>query len=163
MKDELYYFHQTPNNLAKQLLEHIKFDDNDFVLEPFKGEGSFYNNFPDNIKKDFCEIEEGLDYKDFDKHVDWVVSNPPFKINNKNCFFDLLIYYSDKINKGLAFLGNDYCFTSLTPIRLKKLNDKGLFIDKIVCCSIKKWRGRYYFIIFKKIQNKSFSFLEDTF
>ena len=47
--DEMYLFHQTPKDLAKQLIQYIDFSDNDCVLEPFKGEGAFYDNLPNNI------------------------------------------------------------------------------------------------------------------
>ena len=63
-KDETYYFHQTPEDLCKELIKEVPFENNDKVLEPFKGEGAFYNNLPTNIEKDWCEILEGRDYKD---------------------------------------------------------------------------------------------------
>jgi hypothetical protein len=164
MKDDTYYFHQTPNELAKQLIKFIPFDNDDKVLEPFKGEGSFYNNFPDNVQKDFCEIEEGLDYKDYDKEIDWVISNPPFKINDKNSVFPLTKFYANKVKKGIAFLVSDYGLCTLTPIRLKELNETyGLFIHKIIVCSIKKWRGRYFFIIFKKQLCEFYTYIEGNF
>ena len=144
MKDEKYYFHQTPSELAKKLIEKVNIQPNDEVLEPFKGEGAFYNNLPPCIKH-WTEIEEGRDYKTFNQQVDWVISNPPFKIDDKSKFFDLIIHYLPLVRKGLCFLGHDDCFCSLTPIRLKKISDMGFKINKIYVCSIKKWRGRYFF------------------
>jgi len=167
MKDETYFFHQTPPNLAKELLKHIPFEDNDVVLEPFKGEGAFFNNFPDNVIKEFCEIEEGLDYKNFDKPFDWVISNPPFRLESGskrvNSFFYLLDYYSNKAKKGIAFLGNDFCFSTLTPNRIKEINQKGWYLQKIIVCSIKKWRGRYFFIIFSKNPSNLFTCIDGNF
>lgn len=154
MPDDVYYFHQTPEELCKELLKLVPFQDGDVVLEPFKGEGGFYNNFPANVNKDWCEIEEGRDYRDHDKAFDWVITNPPFRLNDgvkrENAFFKLLKYYTERATKGIAFLGNDFCFATLTPKRLKELNESGWYIHNIVCCQIKKWRGRYFFIIFKK-------------
>ena len=154
-KDETYYFHQTPEDLCKELIKEVPFENNDKVLEPFKGEGAFYNNLPTNIEKDWCEILEGRDYKDYDKPIDWITSNPPFKLESKtgrvNSFYYLINYYASKVNKGIAFLGNDSCFSTLTPKRLQELNENhNLYIHKIVVCNVKKWRGRYFFIIFKK-------------
>jgi hypothetical protein len=169
MKDEIYYFHQTPPELSKKLIEEIQFDNNDNVLEPFKGEGSFYNNLPNNINKFWCEIEEGRDYKDDNtQNIDWVISNPPFRLekengNRENSFYHLLNHYSTRVNKGIAFLGNDYCLSTLTPNRLKKLNNQGLYLHKIIVCSVKKWRGRYFFIIFKKEQNNFYKYIEGNF
>ena len=114
MKDETYYFHQTPELLCKELIKQVPLVEGDKVLEPFKGEGSFYNNLPDFVEKDWCEIEEGRNYKDYDKEFDWCISNPPFRlqegIKRENAFWALLKYYTCISSKGVAFLGNDYCF-----------------------------------------------------
>ena len=143
--------------------------ENDKVLEPFKGEGNFYNNFPDFVKKDYTEITEGLDYKNYHKPIDWVITNPPFRLDaeeggkRENSFFKLLKYYMERVDKGIAFLGNDYCFGTLTPKRLKEINLKGWYIHNIVCCSIKKWRGRYFFIIFKKEPSDFYKYVDGNF
>jgi hypothetical protein len=167
MKDETYFFHQTPEELTKLLIQEVGMEEGDSVLEPFKGEGSFYNHFPDTCEKDWCEIEEGRDYKDHERNVDWVISNPPFRLETGtkrvNSFYFLLDYFSKKVNKGLAFLGNDRCFSTLTPKRIKGLEAKGLFMHKIIVCSIKKWRGRYFFIIFKKQPANVFKCIEGNF
>jgi len=159
MKDEKYYFHQTPIELAKDLLKYLDIIPSDTLLEPFKGEGAFYDSFPINNTKYFTEIEEDLDYKSFVNNVDWVISNPPFKINEKNSFIFLLNHFTSIATKGIAFLVNDNCFSSLTPLRLKVINDKGWYINKIVVCSVKKWRGRYFFIIFKKVNKDFYNYL----
>ena len=75
----------------------------------------------------------------------------------------ILKHYSTKVKKGIAFLVNDNCFSALTPKRLKEFNDNGLYIHKIIVCSIKKWRGRYFYIIFKKEKSDFYSFLEKNF
>jgi hypothetical protein len=166
--DDIYYFHQTPKELAKKLIQHIDFSDCDFVLEPFKGEGAFYDNLPDNVNKDWCEITQGRDYKDYTANVDWVVSNPPFKLDTDgkkvNSFYFLINYYAERVTKGIAFLGNDACFSGLTPIRLKELHEKhNLYIHNIIVCNIKKWHGRYFFIIFKKGNNPFYKYIEGSY
>jgi len=57
-KDEVYYFHQTPEELCIELIKHVPLIQGDRVLESFRGEGSFYNNFPDFVEKDWCEIKK---------------------------------------------------------------------------------------------------------
>lgn len=169
MKDEVYHFHQTPYALCKELIDKTPLHNGDRILEPFKGEGNFYNNFPDFCEKDFCEIEEGKDYKDYDKDFDWVISNPPFRLEDEvtkkreNTFFKLLKYYTERAQKGVAFLGNDFCFATLTPKRLKEFNEKGWYIHNIICCQIKKWRGRYFYIILKKEYSDFYKYIEGSF
>jgi len=161
---EEYYFHQTPVELCKILIDQVPLIDGDRVIEPFKGEGNFYNHFPDFVEKDWSEITQGKDYKDYDKEFDWVITNPPFKLDSsikrENSFFKLLKFYMTKAKKGIAFLGNDNCFSTLTPKRLKEMNNDGWFIHNIHCCSIKKWRGRYFFIIFKKEPSDFYKYIE---
>jgi hypothetical protein len=154
MKDKMYYFHQTPNELAKKLIEFLPLKADDTVLEPFKGEGAFYNNLPDYVVKHWTEIEEGRDYLSFEGPVDWVISNPPFRLETAtgrvNAFWTILKHYTSIAQKGIAFLGNDYCFSTLTPKRMKELNALGFYFHSYKVCSVKAWRGRYFFMIFTK-------------
>ena len=46
IKDETYYLHQTPNDLAKELIKKVPLIAGDKVVDTFRGEGAFYNNFP---------------------------------------------------------------------------------------------------------------------
>lgn len=151
---DVYNFHQTPNDCANDLIKFVPLNDGDVVLEPFKGEGSFFNNFPLNVIKIWAEIEEGIDYTTINEDYDWVITNPPFRLETGtkriNSFWFLLDYYSTRAKKGIAFLANDSCFSALTPRRMKILEDRGWFITKLVVCSIKKWRGRYFFIIIER-------------
>lgn len=81
-KDKVY----TPDELAKEIITKI---DNKFglfgtILDPCKGKGAFYSNYPDKCKKDYCEIDEGKDFLELDetKHYDWIISNPPYSCYN---------------------------------------------------------------------------------
>ena len=163
MDNETYLLHQTPSDLAKDLVALCPLLDGDIVIEPFRGEGAFYNNFPVNVIKDWAELEEGKDYKDLVGEFDWVITNPPFKIDTGgkriNSFWFILDYYTMRARKGIAFLGNDKCFCTLTPRRIKTLNDRGWYLQKVVVCSIKKWRGRYFFFILEKKHNTFYNYL----
>jgi hypothetical protein len=154
MDKNTYFFHQTTAECAKDLLQHIPLQPTDILLEPFKGEGAFYNSFPVENPKLWAELEQGIDYTSITDFYDWVITNPPFKLETTakrvNSFWYLMDYYSQRARKGIAFLANDKCFSTLTPKRVKLLEDRGWGITKIVVCSIKKWRGRYFFIILEK-------------
>jgi hypothetical protein len=167
MDRETYLFHQTPAELAKELIKCCPLVDGDIVLEPFKGEGSFYNNFPTNVNKLWAELEQGVDYKTITEPYDWVITNPPFRLDTGgkrvNSFWFLLDYYTQKATKGIAFLGNDRCFCTLTPRRMELLKNRGWAITKVVVSSVKKWRGRYFFIILQKTDNRLFDYVSGNF
>lgn len=71
-KDVIY----TPEHIAKKIIKLYK--PKGTILEPCRGKGAFYNNFPKDCQKDWCEIQEGRDFYDYDKKVDWIITNPPF-------------------------------------------------------------------------------------
>jgi hypothetical protein len=169
IKNDEYYFHQTPVELAKELMNHITIDDNDIVYEPFKGEGAFYNNFAENSIKIWSEITEGRDYKDRIDKVQWTISNPPYNMVDENGkkirsgFYKLLIHFLNLSTKGVAFLINDSCFSSLSPNRLELINNMGWYITNIIICDIQKWYGRYFFVIFKKEKNHFVKYIKGTY
>jgi hypothetical protein len=67
----------TPDYLAKAIIQH--FNLKGFVLDPCKGKGAFYDNFPVRCTRDWCEIDEGRDFLTYDcGTVDWVVGNFPW-------------------------------------------------------------------------------------
>ena len=168
MDRETYLFHQTPKELAKDLIAFIPFTANDRVIEPFKGEGAFYDAFPTFVRKNWAELEEGKDYKELTDEYDWVITNPPFRLENENgkrvnSFWFLLDYYTQQAKKGIAFLGNDTCFSTLTPRRQELLKERGWKITKVIVCSIKKWRGRYFFIILTKTKTDFYTTINKCF
>ncbi len=167
VKNDLYYFHQTPQKLAKDLIDQINFSDVKVLYEPFAGENNFYNQLPEGITKHRTEIEDNLCFKDFDieaNNVDTIVSNPPFKLDNKNCFFQLIMYFFNyPCVKNVYFLCNDYCFNSLTPSRRKVMEEEGIFINEITTCAVKRWRGRYYFVLFSRKKNDNFKYLLENY
>ena len=69
----------TPDNIAKQICE--MFDIKGIVLEPCKGEGAFLKYLPENTE--WCEIADGKNYYDYNKKVDWLVTNPPYSDFNR--------------------------------------------------------------------------------
>ena len=158
-----YMFHQTPAELAKELVGFVDLSDTDVLCEPFRGEGAFYNAFPAVNPKLWGEIKKGVDYRDISGGYDWVITNPPFRLETGgkrvNAFWYLLDYYTQRARKGVAFLANDRCFATLTPRRVDLLKTRGWGIQRIVVCSVKKWRGRYFFVILTRTGDSFFNHL----
>jgi hypothetical protein len=166
MDAETYKFHQTPYECAKDLIQFVPLVEGDIVAEPFKGEGAFYNNFPDFVEKKWAEREQGVDYTTLEDY-DWVITNPPFRLDvgdkRINSFWTLIDYYTTRARKGIAFLGNDYCFSTLTPKRQAVLKERGWVMTKVVVCNIKKWRGRYFFFILQKGEQGMMDYLPKSY
>lgn len=171
VKNDFYYLEQTPHVLAKDLIASLNLQPNLKLLEPFKGEGAFYDQFPENCDKDYSEIEEGRDYKTTQykwNRPDWVITNPPFRITDSkgkdvNAFYPLLEHFTSIANQGIAFLSNDKCFSTLTPCRLKKLRDSGWYLSTITVVAVKKWRGRYFWIVFTRNPCDTFKQLDTNY
>lgn len=79
----------TPDEVAKYLINLLPIKDSDVLLDPCRGQGAFYNNFPELNIKLYCEIDEGIDFFNFNDKVDWIITNPPYSIYDafvKHCF-----------------------------------------------------------------------------
>jgi len=86
----------TPIEISKKIIEMFKIEG--IILDPFKGEGSFFNQYPNHIKKDWCEIKEGKDFFKYRKRVDWIISNPPYSI------LDEVLEHSFEIADNIVYL-----------------------------------------------------------
>jgi hypothetical protein len=79
-KDVVY----TPDYIAKFIIDYFKPQGS--KLEPCKGKGVFLKYMPD---ADWCEIQEGRDFFDYNKKVDWIITNPPYSVYDsflEHCF-----------------------------------------------------------------------------
>ena len=127
MDRETYLFHQTPETLCKELIKYVPYQEGDILFEAFKGEGNFYRNFPTNTTNVWTELEEGKCYTSYQGKIDWVITNPPFRleVNGKreNSFIKLLNYFADRTDKGICFLANYNCWGAMTPKRMKELKE----------------------------------------
>lgn len=64
----------TPLDIAKMIID--EYAPTGLILDPCKGTGAFYNQLP--APKEWCEITENRNFYDYNKKVDWIISNPPF-------------------------------------------------------------------------------------
>jgi len=159
-----YELDQTPEELAIKLIAEIPLSSGDSIYEPFAGENSFYRNFPTDCITYWSEIRRGRDYKSFEEPVDWIITNPPYRMEKgKNCIIPLLFEFLPRVRKGIAFLCNDKVISSLTPLRREKMKALGFHVSKITIVNVKKWRGRYYFIQITKQENPSINYFIGTF
>lgn len=100
----------TPLPIAKRIIDLFPLYGK--VLDPFKGGGAFYNQYPDFVDKDWCEIDEGRDFFDYTEKVDWIISNPPYSI------FDEVLKHSFEIAENIVYLVPlSKIFTSLKRIK----------------------------------------------
>lgn len=66
----------TPRSLAKAVIDHHSLTG--VVLDPCRGDGAFYDQFPGHADTRWCEIVEGRDFMQWQAPVDWIVTNPPW-------------------------------------------------------------------------------------
>lgn len=84
----------TPLKVTKHIIEFLK--PSGLCLDPCKGDGAFYNVMPEG--SEYCEIREGTNFFDCNKHYDWIIGNPPYSI-----FEDFLKHAFD-ISDNVSYL-----------------------------------------------------------
>lgn len=145
-------FYYTNEQMVRDLLTIIPYDENDVLLDAGSGQNKvWYNNFKCRNKY-ACEIENGCDFYLMNTRFDWVIGNPPFHESWR--FFKKA---SEITNKGIAFLINNQAFNSMTPKRFELLKERGFYLQKIHIVSDARWFGRYYCLIFTKEKNNFIS------
>ena len=132
----------TPEDLTVKLIGKISIKKSDILLDPASGQGVFFRNFPAGNKKFKCEIENGSNFFEFSKKVDWIITNPPYSILNKYLEHSLKL-----ARKGIAFLVGSY---SLTPLRMELIENAGFKIAKLHYFKVSNWFGIQCFMVLKK-------------
>lgn len=144
-------FHYTNEAMVKELLGLLELQGS--VIDAGSGKNKvWFNNIPKNCERYECEIEDGCNFYEWQKKVNFVIGNPPFAEGWK-----FLKKASEVATDGIAFLGSINFFNCLTPKRLEELKGKGFTLAHIVVVSDLRWYGRYYFIVFAKGRNSFFS------
>ena len=133
---------ETPELLVKKCIELVDLKLGDFVLDAFAGNKVFYKNYPNIVKKDWCEIKEEKDFYNYNKKVDWIITNPPYSILDP-----VLAHTYEICNKGFGYLLGIH---NLTAKRIEEANQKGFYLTKIHICKIFKWFGMSVFVVFEK-------------
>jgi len=104
----------TKSETAQWIIDY--FNPQGSILDPSAGKNAFYDKFT-NEEKYRCEISDGLDFFDWNRHINWIIANPPYSIYDKflehafeianNVVFFVPIAKAFKSNK-VQKLVNDY-------------------------------------------------------
>lgn len=131
----------TPLPIAIKLIEMSNIQPEDFVLDPSKGLGVFYDNLPE-CNKNWCEIEEDIDFYKYTNKVDVIIGNPPFSQWTK------WIKKTIELNpKKISYVMG--CL-NLTKSRIQLLESHNYFITKLAIVKVKKWFAETYLVVFEK-------------
>jgi hypothetical protein len=143
----------TPESLVIDMLALIPIEKTDVVVDAGSGERKVWFDHIQSDNKREVELKDGADFYAYSEKVDWVVGNPPFRE-----FIGFIFKSSEICRKGFAFLTNHSRINQITPVRLRKLEEKDFFLNHIHILSVKKWFGRYYFVIFTKESTKAIGY-----
>ena len=148
-----YLLFQTPVDLCKRIIKAVSWTKGELVLEPGCGEGGFYNNLPDCVRKDWCEIRKGRDFFAYDgPNPNTIITNPPFR--DKSGGDNLVVSWLERClniaqDRVMVLLSHEMLNT-ITVARLRRYEEWGWGGTRLFVCEQKKWRDRYYFIVWEK-------------
>ena len=132
----------TPIELAKLNIDMIDKREGELWLDSCKNNGSYYNEFPPSVEKDYCEILEGIDFFDYEGSPDVIVQNPPY--SNLDNWIKKNIELEPRIISLLIGVNN------LTTRRLEWLYNAGYGLTKMRMLKVWTWFGMSYILIFER-------------
>lgn len=131
----------TPLSLAQQMIEMADIQPTDWVLDPSRGGGVFYDNLP-SCHRAYCEITEGKDFFDWKSPVDVVIGNPPFSL------------WTKWLNHTLSICQNRFVYVfgcySFTHNRIQAIHDAGFGITQIHFVKVAWWMAQSVVIVAEK-------------
>lgn len=134
----------TPLQLAKYHIDMITYINDDIWYDPFKNNGSYYNQFP-NENKLWSEILDGKDFFEFNENIDIICSNPPYSLMDK------VLKKSIELNPHtISYLIG---INNLTTKRIEYMENAGYYITKIHITKVYKWFGMSVIVIWEKNKN----------
>lgn len=140
----------TPLPLAKTAIDLIEYTFEDTWLDPFKNDGSYYNQYPKNCNKKWCEILDNVDFFDFDEPVDIICSNPPYSCLDK--VIEKSINLKPRVINYLIGINN------LTARRLEMFEKANYGLTKLHMCKVYKWYGMSIIVQFEKNKKSIISY-----
>ena len=139
----------TPIQLAKINIDMIEYNIEDIWYDPFKNNGSYYNQFPNDNKK-WSEILENKDFFQFNEKIDIICSNPPYSIIDK--VLEKSVELKPRVISYLIGINN------LTPKRMEYMESKGYYITKLHICKVFKWYGMSVIVLWEKDKKSIINF-----
>jgi len=134
----------TPLQLAKNHIDMIQYNKDDIWYDPFKNNGSYYNQFP-NKNKLWTEILDGKDFFEFNENVNIICSNPPYSLMDK------------VLKKSIELKPHTISYLigihNLTTKRIEYMENSGYYITKIHLTKVYKWFGMSVIVIWEKNKN----------
>ena len=139
-RNDIWY---TPKALSRTAIRMVPLMHSDGAwLDPCRGKGSYYDQFPPMCTKDYCEISENKDFFKYDKKVDVVISNPPY--SRIDDWLEQSVKLEPSVINYLIGINN------FTTRRLEYMNDKGYGLTKLHFCKVKAWFGMSVIVQFEK-------------
>lgn len=114
----------TPRDLAGSIIDRLPLSGQ--VLDPCRGDGAFFDQYPDHVESLWCEIAEGRDFLRWQVPVDWIVTNPPWSKMRD------FLRHAMAISENVVFLAALSHFT--TRARVKDIQDAGFGVRSIMLC-----------------------------
>lgn len=115
----------TPDYIVDEVLSVFKplIGPSDTLLEPFLGEGAFYSKMPKE-RTEWCEIDLGVDFFEYEKQIDWIITNPPY-----SNFKQILLKCLEVANNVVLVIPTNKVLSSMP--RLMDINRLGFGIQHI--------------------------------
>lgn len=114
----------TPKKLAATIINHFEPEMCGVILDPCRGDGAFYNQFPKHLDHRWCEIEQGRDFLKWQATTNWIVTNPPWSK------FRTFLKHSMAISENIVFLCALTHFT--TKARVSDIQRSGFGMKAIL-------------------------------
>ena len=112
----------TPEYLAQDIINH--FNPTGKILDPARGEGVFYDNYPTD-NKDWCELGENKDFLTYSDKVDWIITNPPWSKMQE------FLKHGMEIAENIVYLNAINHYT--TKRRIREMREYNFGVVEVYC------------------------------
>jgi len=132
----------TPPQIVDIMINYCEYKDQS-VLDPCLGKGAFFDKLKE--PKSWCEIDKGIDFFLNNDKVSLIIGNPPYSI------LDKWLSHTYEICSKFCYIIGMY---SLTTPRLKKMEENGFYISKMMLINVPTWFQRSYIIVCEKLETR---------